>query len=141
MDLGEENVRTIRKLYAALNAHDVEAMGRFLGPEFDWVVIAREHVTRDADAMVEAFRSFVMSFPDIHVEIENVIASGAVVVIEWRAHGTNTGPWDEQTPATGKSFERRGCSVAELEDGKIVRYRDYFDRAQMLKPLGLMRFI
>jgi hypothetical protein len=30
---------------------------------------------------------------------------------------------------------------AEVEEGKIVRYRDYFDRAQMYEPLGLMHLL
>jgi ketosteroid isomerase-like protein len=40
-----------------------------------------------------------------------------------------------------RDFERRGCAVAEVEGGKIVRYRDYFDRAQMYAPLGLMHLL
>jgi len=39
--------------------------------------------------------------------------------------------------ANGAAFERRGCAVAEVRGGKIVRYRDYYDRATLLDQLDL----
>ncbi len=138
----ERNARVIREMYAAFNSHDPEGIRRFLGPEFEWTIVARDEVIRDADEMVHGDRDFFAKFPDVRVEIENLIASGPFVVVEWRGSGTNTGAWDAETPATGRRFDRLGCSVAELDaDGKIVRYRDYFDRAQMLRPLGLLKLI
>jgi ketosteroid isomerase-like protein len=38
---------------------------------------------------------------------------------------------------TGIRVRRNGCSVAEVEDERIVRYRDYYDRATLLEQLGL----
>ena len=37
-----------------------------------------------------------------------------------------------------KSFRRRGCSVAEVQRGQIVHYRDYFDRVGILQQLELL---
>jgi steroid delta-isomerase-like uncharacterized protein len=138
----ERNARVIRDMYAAFTSHDPEGIRGFLAPEFEWMIVARDEVIRDAEEMVEGDREFFAKFPDVNVDIHNLIARGSFVVVEWRGCGTNTGPWDENTPATGRSFDRLGCSVAELDgNGKIIRYRDYFDRAQMLRPLGLLDLI
>jgi hypothetical protein len=69
-----------------------------------------------------------------------VVAVARWVVVEWHAQGTQTGPLRGEPPS-GRRFERRGCAVAEVEEGKIVRYRDYFDRAQVYEPLGLMHLL
>jgi limonene-1,2-epoxide hydrolase len=67
-----------------------------------------------------------------------VIASGDTVIVEWDSRGTWTGASIRGKQPNARRFERRGCAVAEVEQGKIVRCRDYFDRANMWQPLGLM---
>ncbi len=52
-------------------------------------------------------------------------------------NGTNTGPFAGAEP-TGLTFTRRGVGVAEVHDGRITAYRDYFDRATMLSQIGRM---
>jgi hypothetical protein len=39
---------------------------------------------------------------------------------------------------SGRRFERRRCAVAEIAEERIIRYREYPDRAQIYKPSGLM---
>jgi hypothetical protein len=36
---------------------------------------------------------------------------------------------------------RGGYAVTEVKEGKIVRCRDYFDRANMYEPLGLIHLL
>ncbi|MFG1265006.1 nuclear transport factor 2 family protein [Xanthobacter aminoxidans] len=49
----------------------------------------------------------------------NMADSGRVVVIEYDIHGTIL--------ATGAKYENRFCSIIELEDRKVTRWRDYMD--------------
>jgi predicted ester cyclase len=86
-------------------------------------------------AVPEGLRAWATAFPDGFVEMTNVFAVARWVAVEWRAQGTQTGPLRGEPPS-GRRFERRGCAVAEVEEGKIVRYRDYFDRAQMYEGSG-----
>jgi hypothetical protein len=74
------------------------------------------------------------------VEAINVITSGNTVVVEWDSRGTWKGAPTRGEQPNGRRFERRGYAVAEVESGKIVRCRDYFDRANMCEPLRLMHF-
>ena len=61
----------------------------------------------------------------------------ALSAIEWTSTGTFKGVFRGRLP-NGKSFRRRGCSVAEVRHGQIVHYRDYFDRVGILQQLELM---
>ena len=49
----------------------------------------------------------------------NKADSGRVVVVEYDIHGTIL--------ATGAKYENRFCSIIELEDRKVTRWRDYMD--------------
>ena len=60
-----------------------------------------------------------------------------VVVAEWVTTGTFRRDFRGK-PANGRSFRRRGCAVAEVNGGKIVRYRDYYDRVTLLQQLDLL---
>jgi len=87
-------------------------------------------------AIVAGLREFVTAFPDWRVTLERLSASGNVVVVEWSTSGTFERPFRSHPP-NGKRFVRRGCAVAEVEGGRIVRYRDYYDRLTLLEQLGL----
>lgn len=134
-----DNVAVLRALYDAFNAQDFERAFANVAEDVEWVNVALESV-RNRQQLIEGYPAFFAAFPDLHVAIVNIFGSGPFVTIEWHARGTNTGPFMDREP-TGNAFERRGCSVAELRDGKVVRYRDYFDRATMLRQLGLLEAI
>ena len=131
---GEEEV--VRRLWESINERDYPRLAGAIAEHCEWVSVASGRVFRGPEAMVGGLRDFAAAFPDGRGEILNLVAAGETVVVEWRVSGTNTGPFDGREP-TGKSFERRGCSVAEVRGAKIVGYRDYFDRATLLEQLGL----
>lgn len=50
--------------------------------------------------------------------------------------GTRHEPWATRRCAADRSrIHPTGVGVAEVRDGKIVRYRDYFDRTSMLDQI------
>lgn len=106
-----------------------------MAPDVETVIIAREDQTTGATEFQVGSREFVEAFPDLFVEIDNLIVAEPFVVIEWRARGTNLGAIGEHVP-TGRASTRRGVGVAEVHDGKITKYRDYFDRVWMLQQIG-----
>jgi len=130
----------VRELYDAFNERDFERVAAAFAKSCEYESIAAASVMRTGAEIAEGLRAWAAAFPDGFVEMTNVIATGPWVVVEWHARGTQTGPLRGEPP-TGRRFERQGCAVAEVEDGKIVRYRDYYDRAQMYEPLGLMHLL
>ncbi len=130
----------VRELYDAFNERDFDRAAAAFAESCEYESIAAGSVMRTGAEVADGLRAWAAAFPDGFVEMTNVIATGPWIVVEWHAQGTQTGPLRGEPP-TGRRFERRGCAVAEIEDGKIVRYRDYYDRAQMYEPLGLMHLL
>jgi ketosteroid isomerase-like protein len=71
--------------------------------------------------LMSEFRGYVDSIKLRSADklIVNRADNGRVVVIEYEVHGTIL--------ATGAKYENRFCSIIELEDRKIIRWRDYMD--------------
>jgi len=127
----------VEGMFDALNIRDYARAAGAIAEHCEWHSVATEGAHRGPGAIVAGLREFVAAFPDWRADVKNVIAAGDMVVIEWDSSGTFKGAFRGK-PANGKRFRRRGCSVAEVEGGKIVRYRDYYDRATLLQQLGLI---
>lgn len=124
-------------MFEALNARDYARAAGAIAEHCEWVSVASEGTHRGPGAIVAGLREFVAAFPDWRADVGNVVAAGALVALEWSTTGTFLHPFRGHEPS-GKSFRRRGCAVGEVEGGKIVRYRDYYDRATLLQQLDLM---
>jgi ketosteroid isomerase-like protein len=59
--------------------------------------------------------------------VANIADNGRVVVIEYEVHGTIL--------RTGAEYDNRFCSIIELENRKIARWRDYMDSLAAWKAL------
>ena len=128
---------TVRTFYEALNKRDYARAAGPIAEHCDWVSMPTENVHRGPSAVVAGLREFTTAFPDWRVDVERVIQAGNIVVVEWRTTGTFDHPFRGREP-NGKRFSRRGCAVAEVEHGRIVRYRDYSDRASLFAQLDLL---
>ncbi len=89
----------------------------------------------------EELRSFVngafAAVTDFKYQLTNRFAASQWAAIEWVMSGTKKGDFPGM-PATGKRFSSvRGCSILELEAGKIRRQSDYWDAATFMKQVGL----
>jgi ketosteroid isomerase-like protein len=58
------------------------------------------------------------TFDDVHSEFRNVATSDSAILLEWTSQGRLAG---------GVPFEYDGVSVVEHRDGRVRRFRAYFD--------------
>jgi steroid delta-isomerase-like uncharacterized protein len=81
---------------------------------------------------------FYRGFPDLRIEIRNMIAQGSLVAAEYDLLGTHTGVFLEYEP-TGKTFRVPALSVYEQEPGGPLFTREtvYYDSASLFRQLGL----
>ena len=117
----------MRQLWDAINERDYARVAGAIAERCEWKSMPTERAYVGPQAMVDGVRAFHEQFPDGATEIERLHQDGDVVVVEWRTSGTD---------ADGRSFARRGCSVATVRGGKIAAYRDYFDRQSLADQLG-----
>lgn len=130
----------LRGFFDALARHDFERAAGALAEHCDWRSMATGGVHHGPGPIVAGLREFVAAFPDWSVAIERLVASGNVVVAEWATSGTFLGTFRGEPP-NGRRFSRKGCAVAEIDRGLIVRYHDYYDRALLLEQIGLKHLL
>ena len=127
----------VRAYFDALNRRDYQRAAACIAEHCVWESFGSNTQRVGPAAVVAGLREFVSAFPDWRAELLRLIAQGHCVVVEWNTTGAFEKPFRDRPP-NGKRFQRRGCAVAEVVDGKIARYRDYYDRAIMLQQLDLM---
>lgn len=80
-------------------------------------------------------RDFRAAFPDLHLTIHDIMASGNKVIIRGTISGTNTGPF-MGAPATGKRIKVTGIDIVRFAHGKAVEHWGNDDDAGMMQQLG-----
>ena len=75
------------------------------------------------------------TFPDLHIEVEQLIGEGDLVAARWTATGTHSGPL-AGIPPTGANVRWSGTDVYRLADGKIVEWWRNDDFVGLLHQVG-----
>ena len=109
------------------------------------------HRVGDGQPIADArrrFRLFVTAyrtaFPDLKMQVDELIASEDTVTVCWTAEGTHTGPLSQPevgafgVPPTGRSARWSGMSLYHLENGRITTSRSYANGYALLRQLGLI---
>jgi predicted ester cyclase len=121
----EANKTVVRRLVAeVLNGGHLEVIDELYTPE----------VAPAARRWIAPFRA---SFPDVHMEIVELIAEGDKVAGRFTCSGSHLGEWLGQAP-TGRRFEGVDeVSIFRFRDGKIVHAWSLEDTRSRLQQLGL----
>lgn len=133
----QENLQVVRKAFEAWNAHDPDRLVALLGEEFVSESDTLPATVRGREAQRQVMQTYIRAFPDLHFEIEQMLASGDYVVTRWRAAGTHRGEL-MGIPPTNRRGETRGCTVEEVKRGKVVHTWVYWDTGSLLRQLGVM---
>jgi uncharacterized protein len=118
-----------------------KALGDFVDGEHFFDVVADDiaylvrydlgwpRVVRGRAELMNQFEGYVDSIrlQSADALFVNTADNGRVVVLEYDIHGTIL--------ATGAKYENRFCSIIELENRKIARWRDYMDSLAAWKAL------
>ncbi len=97
-------------------------------------VMGREDHIRD-------YREFRTALPDLHLEIDDMLADGDKVVTRFTMTGTHTGPLrkartDTIIPPTGTKLKWTGMVIHRIENGKIVEGHVQYDYAGIARQIG-----
>jgi predicted ester cyclase len=86
-----------------------------------------------AHRWIEPFRT---AFPDVRMEIVELVQEGARVVGRFRCSGTNLGPWRGEEP-TGRRMENVDeVYFLTIRDGRIAEAWGLEDTAKRLRQVG-----
>lgn len=82
-----------------------------------------------------AYRSALLNaFPNLRIEVEDVISSGDNVAVRWRVRGTHDGD-GLGIAATGQSVEFWGMTWMRFSDGRIVEGWDAWNQGGVVQRL------
>ena len=98
------------------------------------------HTTPEIKGVAKAkayYANFVNGFSNRQFIIKDMFAQGDKVTKYWEFKGTHSGNF-MGIPATGKTVDIEGCTIARIVNGKIVEERDFMDNMSFLKQLGLI---
>jgi predicted ester cyclase len=123
--VSERNKATVQRLIAeVLNGGRLDVIDELYAPE----------LAAGARRWIAPFRA---SFPDVHMEVVELIAEGDKVVGRFRCSATHLGEWLGHAP-TGRRFERVDeVSIFRFRDGRIVHAWSLEDSLSRLRQLGL----
>jgi steroid delta-isomerase-like uncharacterized protein len=91
------------------------------------------HGPRD---FVALFNRLHGAFPDIKITVEDTFGADDKVAVRWSADMTHTGD-QLGLPATNRRVKITGTTIAQIENGKIVRGWDNWDQLAMHQQLAV----
>jgi steroid delta-isomerase-like uncharacterized protein len=135
-DVTEQNMAVVRKVYDSIASGDVETFASLHANPFTLNYPGGSEEV-DPKLMGEDLAAIRNANPDLHAEIQDMYASGDLVITQltWRA--THTGDLFG-IPATGNPVVHNGVVVRRLKDCKVVESWETFDDFEFLHNLGFL---
>ncbi|HEY7454713.1 MAG TPA: ester cyclase [Thermoleophilaceae bacterium] len=140
--LDEQFAREFAERYAdAWNSHDAELIEPLVTENIVWLDPALPEPARGVNEVKEFMRTSWAAFPDLHFTAGPMWLDPHEdsMTWAWRMEGTHTGPLEPPGFApTGRGIDVDGIDVWDFADGRIDRYRAYYDMSLIARQLGLM---
>ena len=120
----EANKAVVRRLVAdVMNAGRLEVLDDIYAPA----------LSASARRWIEPFRA---AFPDVHMEVVDLVAEDETVAARFTCAGTHLGEWRGR-PATGRRFKVAEVYFFVLRDGRITSAWGLEDTHRRMQQLGL----
>lgn len=132
--MASANVELVRSIYATWERGDFSSAW-WAHPDIEVIVAdgPSPGTWRGLAGLAEAWREWTDAWADFHaepVEIRELDATRVLVVIRRTGRGKTSGLDLQQ-------LRMEGAGVAEIHDGRVIRFVNYFDRAHAFADLGL----
>jgi len=133
----ETNRRRIIELIDAWNAHDPARVAACYAAGYIGKDVGMAGQQRGPGDMRKVMQYYLRAFPDLRIELDDLIIDGDRAVIVWRLHGTQQGTF-MKIPPTQQRVAVCGATIVELQAGLITRATRIWDVAGLLRDLGLL---
>ena len=132
-----DHAATARRLYELMSAHDIDGFSVHLADNFvEHEVTPGLEPTKEG--VIQFFRMQLAAFPDMHMAVEDVFASGPKVVARVRYTGTNKGDF-MGAPASGKRVDVQLIDMFLFDgNGRVCEHWGAMDALGMMQQLGLV---
>jgi predicted ester cyclase len=127
-----------RSYFETIGRHDLDAMEAFYEPGGSGELhgLVELHVPGNYR---QWFGDLLRAFPDLEMEILDVVGGSEVAAVRWRATGTFSGDGRfEGLEPNGAAIVMSGCDVIRVRDGRIYRNDAYTNGADLARQLGAL---
>jgi len=137
--MSEENVAFVKGLFEASTGMDREALlaalpemiPQFCDPEIEWIEDPQRadgRIYHGHEGVRESWERWLEQWDQWGFETERFVGAGDNVLVVAREHGRGA--------ASGATVSSRNYMVLTLRDGKLLRYREFYDEQAALDALG-----
>lgn len=139
MSQEENNKALVRRFYDEVwNKGNLNAVDELFAP--DYVVVNRPPWRKPgAGGLKEFIQDNHRMFPDVHHEVQSIIAEGNEVAVYFKATATHEGDLNGPVglvPATGKKVHWDGSAFFKIEGGKVVETQGVINNMSLMQQLG-----
>lgn len=132
-----DHTNSIQRLYDLINAGDIDGFGQQLADDF----VEREELPGlppTKEGVVLYFRILLAAFPDMRMDVQDVIASGDKAVARVRVNGTHEGEF-MGIPATGNPVSMNLIDITRFGDDGLAReHWGVADQFALMQQLGVI---
>ena len=132
-------IRLVEKHVELENLHDLEGILSTFGQDakYDDEPWADHRVGRDA--VRSYYTELIGAVPELHIDVLHRYTSSEAVILEVMISGTHKRSW-RGLPGTGRFFKFPLCAIYTFDqEDKLQAEKIYYDRAMVLKQLGIFR--
>ena len=130
----DQNKKIVQQLFNdAINARNLSVADEVIAPGF--VNHGMQSPTNGPEGFIQVIQQFTNSFPDMKVQLEEVIAEGETVATRGSWKGTHKGNF-MGIPATDKQVHVSYIDIWKVRDGKCVENWVQMDMVGLMQQLG-----
>jgi len=122
----------------ALNQHDPDAVASLFSADAVLTDVGTGQRAEGIDEIRECAVAFIGTFTDLQIEKTNFLVAEGHHATEWIMTRIHTGDVPGLS-ATGHSFRIVGAGVGEVRDSKIVNATEFWNMADFLIQVGVLR--
>jgi predicted ester cyclase len=94
---------------------------------------------KTSESFKKSLTTLFSGFPDLHVNIEHLLAENNLVLVFLNFTGTHKGQFEGMSP-TNNPVKIRSANLYRIERGKIVEHWDVVDQLDLLKQTNMISF-
>ena len=130
------NEKTMRRfIEQVINNGDFPVLDEVIHPNY--VYRSPDQELHGPEALRDLFTAYRTAFPDLQMEIEELVSSGNRTVISFTLSGTHEGEL-MGIAATGRQVKISGMMLSHFENGKIVEEWELLDQLTLFQQLGIV---
>jgi len=118
------------------NKHNTAMIDSIVAPDYAEHCIEPGY-TPDRAGLKKSFDDFIKAFPDMHTQVNFMVADSDYVTVQYTFTATNTGSAGGIAPS-GKKINIDGVDIIKYKNGKAIGHWGYNEEVKMMTQMGMM---